>query len=43
MKVLLVTGGSGFVGSNFINYFLRRNKNYINQLSQETTDSFALI
>ncbi|AEV68071.1 dTDP-glucose 4,6-dehydratase [Acetivibrio clariflavus] len=29
MKVLLVTGGSGFVGSNFINYFFRRNKNYI--------------
>lgn len=29
MKVLLVTGGSGFVGSNFINYFFRRNKGYI--------------
>ncbi|NLL06262.1 MAG: NAD-dependent epimerase/dehydratase family protein [Clostridiaceae bacterium] len=29
MKVLLVTGGSGFVGSNFINYFFRRNKSYI--------------
>ena len=29
MKVLMVTGGSGFIGSNFINYFFRRNKNYI--------------
>lgn len=29
MKVLLVTGGSGFIGSNFINYFLRRNKSYV--------------
>lgn len=29
MKVLLVTGGAGFIGSNFINYFLRRNKSYI--------------
>ncbi len=29
MKVMLVTGGAGFIGSNFINYFLRRNKNYI--------------
>lgn len=29
MKVMLVTGGSGFIGSNFINYFLRRNKGYI--------------
>ncbi len=29
MKVLLVTGGAGFIGSNFITYFLKRNKNYI--------------
>ncbi len=29
MKVILVTGGAGFVGSYFIRYFLRRNKNYI--------------
>jgi len=29
MKVILVTGGSGFIGSNFINYFFRRNKSYI--------------
>ncbi|HEX2927601.1 MAG TPA: dTDP-glucose 4,6-dehydratase [Ruminiclostridium sp.] len=29
MKVILVTGGAGFIGSNFIKYFLRRNKNYI--------------
>ena len=29
MKVLLVTGGAGFIGSNFVNYFLRRNKNFI--------------
>lgn len=28
MKVLLVTGGAGFVGSNFIKYFLKRNKNF---------------
>jgi dTDP-glucose 4,6-dehydratase len=29
MKVMLVTGGAGFIGSNFINYFLRYNKNYV--------------
>ena len=29
MRVLLITGGAGFVGSNFIKYFLRRNKNFI--------------
>lgn len=29
MNVLLVTGGAGFIGSNFIRYFLRRNKNFI--------------
>lgn len=29
MRVMLVTGGSGFVGSNFIRFFLRRNKNFI--------------
>jgi len=29
MKVMLVTGGAGFVGSNFIRFFLRRNKNFI--------------
>ncbi len=29
MKVLLVTGGAGFIGSNFIRYFLRRNKSFI--------------
>lgn len=29
MKVLLVTGGAGFIGSNFVKYFLRRNKNFI--------------
>jgi len=29
MKVILITGGAGFIGSNFINYFLRRNKSYI--------------
>lgn len=29
MKVILVTGGAGFIGSNFIRYFLTRNKNYI--------------
>lgn len=29
MKVLLVTGGAGFIGSNFISYFLKRNKNFI--------------
>ncbi len=29
MKIVLTTGGAGFIGSNFIKYFLRRNKNYI--------------
>lgn len=29
MKMVLTTGGAGFVGSNFIKYFLRRNKNFI--------------
>lgn len=29
MKIMLVTGGAGFIGSNFIKYFLRRNKNFI--------------
>lgn len=29
MKVMLVTGGAGFIGSNFIRYFLRRNRNFI--------------
>ncbi|HOM01424.1 MAG TPA: GDP-mannose 4,6-dehydratase [Acetivibrio sp.] len=29
MKVILITGGAGFIGSNFIRFFLRRNKNFI--------------
>lgn len=29
MRIILVTGGAGFIGSNFIRYFLRRNKAYI--------------
>lgn len=29
MKVILVAGGAGFIGSNFIKYFLKRNKNFI--------------
>lgn len=29
MRLLLVTGGSGFIGSNFIRFFLSRNKNFI--------------
>jgi len=29
VKVILVTGGAGFIGSNFIRYFLTRNKNCI--------------
>lgn len=29
MKVMLVAGGAGFIGSHFTTYFLKRNKNYI--------------
>jgi len=29
MKVIFVTGGAGFIGSTFIKYFLRRNKNFL--------------
>ncbi len=29
MKIMLVTGGAGFIGSNFIKHFLKRNKNFI--------------
>ena len=29
MKNLLVTGGCGFIGSNFINYIATKNKNSI--------------
>ncbi len=29
MRIMLVTGGAGFIGSNFIKYFLKRNKNII--------------
>lgn len=29
MRVIFVTGGAGFIGSYFIKYFLRRNKNFI--------------
>ncbi len=29
MRVILVTGGAGFIGSTFIKYFLRRNKDFI--------------
>lgn len=28
MKTLLVTGGAGFIGSNFISFFLNKNKDY---------------
>ncbi|HHV29697.1 MAG TPA: NAD-dependent epimerase/dehydratase family protein [Clostridium sp.] len=29
MRVMLITGGAGFIGSNFIRFFLRRNKDFI--------------
>ena len=29
MKVILVTGGAGFIGSNFLKYFLQRYKDYL--------------
>ena len=28
MQVVLITGGAGFIGSNFIPYFLENNKAY---------------
>ena len=28
MKAILITGGAGFIGSNFIFYFLGKNKEY---------------
>ncbi len=28
MKNILVTGGAGFIGSNFINYFLSKHEDY---------------
>jgi len=28
MKNILVTGGAGFIGSNFINYFLNKRDDY---------------
>ena len=27
METVLITGGAGFIGSNFISYFLEKNKN----------------
>lgn len=29
MRVILITGGAGFIGSNFIKYFIRRNKDFV--------------
>lgn len=29
MKTILVAGGAGYIGSSFIKYFLRRNKNFL--------------
>ncbi|MDQ2085969.1 GDP-mannose 4,6-dehydratase [Herbivorax sp. ANBcel31] len=29
MRVILITGGTGFIGSNFIKYFIRRNKDFV--------------
>ena len=28
MKAILITGGAGFIGANFIPYFLEKNKEY---------------
>lgn len=28
MKNILVTGGAGFIGSNFVPYFIEKNENY---------------
>lgn len=29
MRIILITGGAGFIGSNFVHYFLSRNRNFI--------------
>tara|TARA_Y100000816_G_C25632825_1_gene337338 strand:- start:269 stop:433 length:165 start_codon:yes stop_codon:yes gene_type:complete len=39
MKKILITGGSGFIGTNFVNYLSKKNKIILNidKISKEST------
>ncbi|MCX7842424.1 MAG: dTDP-glucose 4,6-dehydratase [Clostridia bacterium] len=42
MRVILITGGAGFIGSYFAKYFLRRNKNFIIVNIDKLTDKSSI-